>query len=389
MVFLHLWDGHLLRLTEQQLIAEAVLVGEAWRVQMPAVPGEAAEPNAPFAPVEPVLELSYDLQPPAGEPRRFAALRDGPAWRAGANVQPLIERAQRVNLSAARVLDAAGCVVATTGEDLGACLDGRPEVDAALAGHYAAIARRRIREDPTPPLTGIGRRGDVRVFSALPVKQGERVIGAVYMSRTSSSPLEVVWKQRQTVFVGFGLCLLLMGAVTLLFSRMISRPLRGITAAAAAVARGDASAGFGDGGMVPAEIDALRDALGRMTGQLTDRAAYISGFAANVSHELKTPITAIRGAVELLRDDWEGMEEEQRCRFLQHIDADANRMERLVTRLLHLARIQNTPDAAARIEVPPFFQALASRYADRVRLDLTQAPASIVMNHDHLESRRA
>ena len=30
-VFLHLWDGHLVRVTEQQLIAESVLIGEAWR----------------------------------------------------------------------------------------------------------------------------------------------------------------------------------------------------------------------------------------------------------------------------------------------------------------------------------------------------------------------
>ena len=74
--------------------------------------------------------------------------------------------------------------------------------------------------------------------------------------------------------------------------------------------------------------------------KLRAQAEYVSEFATTVSHELKTPIAAIRGAAELLLD-WDRMDAAQRTRFLSNIDQDAERMQRLVTRLLELARIEN------------------------------------------------
>src|SRR5207245_2757847 len=109
-----------------------------------------------------------------------------------------IDRAKRTNLSAARVLDASGCIVASTGSDRGACLDHLPEVRAALAGRYAAVARERLHDAPPPSLDSASRRGSVRVFTVTPVWSDGGIIGAVYMSRTSSSPLEAVWELRYT-----------------------------------------------------------------------------------------------------------------------------------------------------------------------------------------------
>jgi two-component system phosphate regulon sensor histidine kinase PhoR len=60
-------------------------------------------------------------------------------------------------------------------------------------------------------------------------------------------------------------------------------------------------------------------------------------FVANVSHELRTPLTAIRGYVEALSAD-DGLPEE-RQRFLEIIERNAIRMERLVSDLLRLARL--------------------------------------------------
>jgi two-component system phosphate regulon sensor histidine kinase PhoR len=60
-------------------------------------------------------------------------------------------------------------------------------------------------------------------------------------------------------------------------------------------------------------------------------------FVANVSHELKTPLTAIKGYAEALMDDPE--DEEARQRFLEIIHRHATRMERLVKELLRLARL--------------------------------------------------
>jgi two-component system sensor histidine kinase ChvG len=208
----------------------------------------------------------------------------------------------------------------------------------------------------------------------------------VLLSRASDSPLEVFWRLRYTVLAAVLLCLAATAVVSAFLSRVISRPVVEITGAAEAVARGEPLRSFRTSRLGPAEVNALGEALDRMTRQLTDRASYISQFATNLTHELKTPLTGIRGAVELLREDWGEMSQEQRRRFLDNIDADAARMERLATRLLQLARIQSSPETAEPIVVAPFFREVLRRYDGRVRLDVAVAPAEVVINPDHLET---
>ena len=386
--FLRLWDGHLVRITEQQLMAESVLLGESYVDELRRVEGRppAAAAPAPIG-IEPVLPLSYQLEPPAPDPARAASERSAPAWPAGAAVEPAMRRAGRRNLSAARLLDAEGCVVASTGGDVGACVDNLPEVQRALAGRYDAVARERRLDGPPPRLGSLSRRGEVRVFTAMPVRDDGRVVGAVLMSRTSSSPLEVVWDLRYTVLAALLLCLAVTAAVSLFLSRRIAQPVQAITAAAAAVTRGEPARTLTPSGFVPAEVATLSTTLERMAEQLTARAAYIAQFAANASHELKTPITGIRGAVELLQESWETMTPAQRQKFLANVAADATRMERLVSRLLELARIENAPDRAEAIAVREFFPAQLARYGEPVRLHVAaDAPAEVLMAPQQLEA---
>ncbi|TIW30548.1 MAG: two-component sensor histidine kinase, partial [Mesorhizobium sp.] len=63
--------------------------------------------------------------------------------------------------------------------------------------------------------------------------------------------------------------------------------------------------------------------------------------ATHVSHELKSPLTAIQGAAELLRDSGSAMDEGERRRFSNNIVTDAERLNLLVRRLLDLARAEN------------------------------------------------
>ncbi len=393
---LRVYQNHLVRATEASLVGQSVVVAESYRAllleELGEGPGPASRVIAPgakderWAPVEPVLDLGDGISDPVDDPTRRAASTDGPAWRAGARLVPLLERAQITNLAGCQVIDRDGCILSNTGEWRGLCVDGVPEVDAALSGTYAAVARRRVSDEPKPAFSSISRRGDVRVFTALPIHDRGRVIGVVWMSRTSMDPLKAAWLERRPLALALAGTLLLAALVSLFLARAITLPLRRITEAARAVARGEPGDGLAPGGLVPAEIHDLGESLGTMTGQLARRAAYVAAYTADVTHELKSPITAIRGAVELLEEDDGRMPAEQRARFVANIGADAARMERLVGRLLELSRIENSEQPAGRADLGALFDRLLAVYGDRVGIDVVPGLEGPPIHAEHLES---
>jgi signal transduction histidine kinase len=75
-----------------------------------------------------------------------------------------------------------------------------------------------------------------------------------------------------------------------------------------------------------------------MARTMEARADYVRDLALGISHEFKTPLTGIRGGAELLRDHLDEMSAKERRKFLSNILADTERLERLVRRILELAR---------------------------------------------------
>lgn len=395
-VLLRIFDDQLIQRTEAQLIGQAVLIAETWREAWRAETGSDIGADASWVPparqgdlyfpVEPKLQLDQGVLPPTPEPERFAAVQEGPAWRAGRAVEPILKRAVRMNLSSARVLDVQGCVVASSAGEHGACLDDLAEVERALGGEYAAVLRHRVAEGSTPQFDSISRRGRVRVYVALPVFSEGDVIGVVRLVRTAIDPGKALWFDRFRLLGVLAGCAVLTAALSLFLSRTLTQPLRDITRSALDIARGAGRQPMSLSGLAPREFHDMSRALDQMIGQLSDRAEYISEFAANLSHELKTPITGIRGAGELLAQQWDSMTEEERARFLANIEADASRMERLVNRLLELARIQSTPEAAEDIDLRPFLERLADGYGPDLVLSVSQDIGRIRIHPDHLES---
>jgi two-component system sensor histidine kinase CreC len=78
-----------------------------------------------------------------------------------------------------------------------------------------------------------------------------------------------------------------------------------------------------------------------MAERLYDRTDYIATFAAHVSHELKSPLSAIQGAAELLRYSGDEMSDDQRRKFFDNIIADTQRLTALLERLRELASADN------------------------------------------------
>lgn len=396
-VLLRIFDDQLIRRTEAQLIGQSVLIAEIWREAWLRERGleESRHPvwlppraeGRRYFPIEPILRLDQGVLPPTEPATRFRAVREGATWRAGRSVEAALQRAVRMNLSSARLLDAEGCVVASSSGQHGACLDDLAEVQRALSGHYAAVLRERVSDEPTPRLDSISRRGRVRVYTALPVFADGDVIAVVRMVRTAIDPAKALWFDRHRLLAVLLACALLTAMLSLFLSRTLSKPLRAITRAARAMARGEGRTALALPGLAPRELREVSQALDQTMGQLSDRADYISEFAENLSHELKTPITGIRGAAELLSQEWESMRPDERTRFLRNIEDDAGRMDRLATRLLSLARIQSDPELSEAVPLHAFLENLCASYGGALRLHIV-APtdATLRIPPAHLES---
>lgn len=179
-------------------------------------------------------------------------------------------------------------------------------------------------------------RDAVFLFLAEPVRHSGNVVGTVYITRSTNPVLLEMHSVRRGLIQIMLITLGLTAVLTLALSLSISRPLERLSRAARRITRGDLGVPvpLGGGG----EISELAAEFAQMTQQLEARQRYISDFAADVAHELKSPLTSIRGAAELLA---EGADDDldARQRFLNNIRLDATRLDRLVSRLLELSRI--------------------------------------------------
>lgn len=376
LLVLRLIDPYLVQQTERELRVEAALVAEmyhsAWALGSGQPRGNPRPPSRAthsFVTLEPQLRDLNEFAPRF--PEELPARTRPPVVPIdGAALSETLRSAQVFNLSGVRVLDEHGCVVASSREQLDRCLFTLPEVKGALAGKYVTVLRQRESDEPAPPFGSLSRRGDVRVFVAWPVFDRGQQIGAVWLSRTAESSLEFLFKQRRgLVYGGLALMGVILG-VSALFARLIVRPLERMARSAKTLTQNDRAEPLAD---IPAprEIHALGSALDHLTERLRARARYVSDFAANVSHELKTPLTSIRGATELLRES-ETMSEEQRQRFLANIDAAVRRTERLVERLLLLARLENQETVARDddVTIGDWLDSRSARFDEHVQLEL-------------------
>jgi two-component system sensor histidine kinase ChvG len=222
----------------------------------------------------------------------------------------------------------------------------RPEVRAALEGKPDAATRVR------------GRKPDVLLFITEPIRHGGVVVGAVYVVRSTQPVLYELYRIKTGMLRVLIVALLFTAAVTLLLAWSISRPLGRLSRAARRVAAGepDVVIPISGGG----EIRELGESFARMKDQLDARLRYISDFAADVAHEFKSPLTSIRGAAELL-DEGAADDPEARRRFLRNIELDVARLDRLVSRLLELSRIEASSEVMAVIDL----EATLARVVDR------------------------
>jgi signal transduction histidine kinase len=125
-----------------------------------------------------------------------------------------------------------------------------------------------------------------------------------------------------------------------------------------------------------------------MSRALSERTDYIRRFATHVSHEFKTPLTSIQGALELLQDHFETMPKERRQRFIANLLADTHRLKQLVNRLLELAHADAMLPSRQVCHLPAVIDSLKSRYAEHgLHIELETASAQpLVIAPEALET---
>jgi two-component system, OmpR family, sensor histidine kinase ChvG len=241
-----------------------------------------------------------------------------------------------------------------------------PELRAALDGKYGAAVR------PTP-----GQRS-LTLYSAVPIRHGERVIGATVVSQSTFRILQALYDIRlrifQIVVASFAVAVVL----GLLMSATIVRPLVGLRRSA--VALSDRRATPASFRLVNRrdEIGDLSRALEDLTGRLDAHIRLLESFTGDVSHEFKNPLASIRVAAELIAGSDDGAE---RDRLLAMLTRDVDRLERLVSGVRELARIdaQVAHEAVDPVDVSVLLRDLVEGFRlreQRVQLQLSVTSAS-------------
>ncbi|WP_070884531.1 two-component system sensor histidine kinase CreC [Pseudomonas argentinensis] len=209
------------------------------------------------------------------------------------------------------------------------------DVYLTLRGRYGV---RSTREDPNDPDSSV-------MYVAAPIIDGERILGVVSVAKPNRTLQPYIERsQRRLGWLGAGLIGLglLVGG---LLSWWLSGSLRRLTRYAQAVSEGQrAELPQVRGG----ELGQLAQAVERMRTELEGK-AYVERYVHTLTHELKSPLAAIRGAAELLEAE---MPEAQRQRFVANIGEEGERLQNLVERLLHLAQVEQRQGLEECVAVP-------------------------------------
>jgi two-component system sensor histidine kinase CreC len=234
------------------------------------------------------------------------------------------------------VTDAKGIVVLdSSGEAVGQDYSRWNDVYLTLRGQYGARSSRSIADDPNSSVMHVG----------APIRDNGRIIGVVTVAKPNSSLQPYIDRtERRLLLYGVGLIGLglVLGA---LLSWWLSSALRRLTAYAQAVSQGQrVEVPHYRGG----EFEQLAHALEHMRTQLEGK-AYVERYVHTLTHELKSPLAAIRGAAELLQSD---MPAAQHQRFVSNIDSESVRMQQLIERLLNLAQVEQRQGLEEQVAVP-------------------------------------
>lgn len=295
------------------------------------------------------------------------------------NAQIYSVNKSRVELRA-YVTDRAGRVLFDSrGQAVGADFSQWRDVSLTLRGGYGARATPDDENDPRSSVMYVG----------APIRSGGQIIGVATVGKPEQSFGQFVQAAREkTLYVGL-VSVLAVLLLAVIVSVWLARPfgliadyVRYVRAQRRFSLRRLVRRAFG---VIGAAYDEMRDALaGR---------SYVADYVQTLTHEVKSPLSAIRGAAELLQE--ENMPQAQRERFLANITRETERIQELVDRMMELTALESrrTLDKVELVALRPLLEEVAgaardSASARQVRV-LLDAPLDAQVEGDAFLLRRA
>jgi two-component system sensor histidine kinase CreC len=269
------------------------------------------------------------------------------------------------------VTDQTGRVVFDSrGRDVGQDFSQWLDVSRTLKGEYGARTTRENEYDSSSSV----------MYVAAPILQNGRIVGVLSVGKPSRSFQSFIDLARakawQSAWWLFALALLL----ALAFSFWMTRDLRRLVHYANEVAEGKRE-------RIPiegrSELRRLAQALEHLRAEL-DGKAHVEKVSQLLAHELKSPIAAVSGAVELLADE---TDPDRRARLQANIAGETERLQRIVEGVLNLARAENrgrldeVEDIALAELIRDVLATRAERIAaKRIDIDAELQPARVAGN---------
>lgn len=271
-----------------------------------------------------------------------------------------------------------GIVVFDSAGEFPAGLDRARESDVrkALQGKYGA----RWQRDPARDL--------VTLYSTIPYYRGPALTGTITIIKPTSEVKRSVVRSMKDLAIPALLAFLAALTASYLLSTYLTGVITDLARRADRIAAGESGVQLET--WTQSELGDLARAVEKMRRKLEGK-AYVEEMVTTFSHELKTPLAAMRGAAEIAA---ESPDPAVREKFLGNIRAEIDRLSQIVTNFLALSRIETGPLEKSSASLPQVAAGIAAIYAERAatlglrfQTEIADAPTLLAVPADQL--RRA
>jgi len=215
------------------------------------------------------------------------------------------------------------------------------------------------------------------------------LIGGIVVSKSVPSFFQVLYNFRFLVITVLVVLLVYVVFLSILSSIAITRPVKQLLTQANNALLGRREKFQPLDHPTTREIDALSLGISAMAQELEERAQHTRNFASFISHEFKTPLTSLSGAIEILKKDVQTMPETERNRFISNIQGDTKRLITLVQQYSKLAKAQSlVVDPSQKTNINELLSVLTGRYElSRVQFQIEETANNVFvrMSEDHFD----